>query len=1042
MKTTLFAPRRGLAWLGALLLCLLGAGQALAQFTSDIDIFSGTRTAGDRPNVLFLLDSSANWGANISGAANCFYRENGVVTANGPTADQGRKIGIEKCALYNLVDSLPVDPNRPANDNALFNIAIMFMNESPNDGNYPRRHFTPLTTDNKVALKALIAATHRTQDAGNNADYGQGMYEAYLYYKGLNRLNGGFGPNGKRDDAAFTGTRYNSPSTSSCGNNYVIVIGNGSPQNSNPEQRVEDLLRAAGGNVSPISVPAAGNDQANWSDEMARFMRGVDVSNKDDTQNIITYAIAVRAGPSDGGFPALMQSIAKEGGGMYYDATNADVLLSALIDIFNQIQAVNSVFSSVSLPVSVNASGTFANQIFMGMFRPDGDGKPRWNGNLKHYRFAFNDVTNSLSLVDAAGVGAVNPGTDFIAPGARSFWTTNSSFWANAPSGTPPSASDNPDGEVVEKGGVAQRLRDSYATAQTARRIYTCRDCAANTNLSTNTMARFNNGNTAITLADLAATSAAERTALLNWLNGTDNVSGAERGPGGTTTVRPSIHGDVLHSRPAVINYGGSTGVVVFYGGNDGMLRAINGNSPSTNDATTPANAPAIGGVIPGDELWSFVAQEHYGTLRRLRDNSPEIRLSTTVLSTVNPQTPRNYFFDGAVGIYQKINAMGVTERAIIYPTMRRGGQAMYAIDVTNPSQPLFLWKVTSASLSVLGQTWSQPRVSKVKGHANPVIVMGAGYDAAAEDAASPGTTTVGNAVLVIDAITGTLVKQFGGTGGTGVIDRSVPADVSIVDTNNDGFTDRAYAVDVGGNVYRIDFENVLTTPASNAPANWGIYKFAAMAGGNVRKFFFGPDVVLTSAFAAVLLGSGDREKPLATTGSDQFYTLLDTNKVFGTPPTAPSPIVPADLTANGVSPYAPKGCFMALETGEKVVNGAATIGGKTYFATNKPSGPSGNSCNANLGRARGYEMPLFCQAAAGQDFPGGGLPPSPVIGTVEIMLNSEGPDGANTPTTKRFDFIVGGGGPSCGSRNCVQMPNPAAGAPRKRLYWHTTTDR
>jgi type IV pilus assembly protein PilY1 len=40
------------------------------------------------------------------------------------------------------------------------------------------------------------------------------------------------------------------------------------------------------------------------------------------------------------------------------------------------------------------------------------------------------------------------------------------------------------------------------------------------------------------------------------------------------------VHGDVLHSTPVAVNYGGSTGVVVFYGANDGVFRAINANQP------------------------------------------------------------------------------------------------------------------------------------------------------------------------------------------------------------------------------------------------------------------------------------------------------------------------------------------------------------------------------------------------------------------------------------------------------------------------------
>src|SRR6185369_7226218 len=75
------------------------------------------------------------------------------------------------------------------------------------------------------------------------------------------------------------------------------------------------------------------------------------------------------------------------------------------------------------------------------------------------------------------------------------------------------------------------------------------------------------------------AASSSELSLLVDWYRGSDNFNGtpcditvspctwtsSELGPGWTTTapivkptVRPSIHGDVLHSRPVVINYGPS----------------------------------------------------------------------------------------------------------------------------------------------------------------------------------------------------------------------------------------------------------------------------------------------------------------------------------------------------------------------------------------------------------------------------------------------------------------------------------------------------
>ncbi|HEX4235898.1 MAG TPA: PilC/PilY family type IV pilus protein, partial [Caldimonas sp.] len=822
------------------LLCLLLA-PAVGE---DIDIYGEPNSNTDRPNVLLILDSSANWSSSIP-APNCFFKDNGVVTTNGPKAsnpgkEQGTKMAIEKCALYNVVDGLPVDSTQDANHDALFNVGIMLLNESPNNGAYPRKAFTALTTNNKAALKTLISNLTIGGDKGSNADFARSMYEAYLYFMGLAPYQGALAP--KRDTTAFNGNHYASPAGASCARNYLIFIANGSPQ---PSENNDALARlaAVGGNTSQISYPTSvvsSADQKNWSDEWARFMRGVDVSSSNGTQGIVTHTIAVTGASSDGLYPNFMQAIANQGGGTFHSAGDADTLVKALLQIFYEIQAVNSVFAAASLPVSVNARGTYLNQVYMGMFRPDGDGNPRWRGNLKQYMFGL-DAVGNLSLVDATGTSAISASTGFISPSAVSFWTSPSTFWSNQLLGTPPTASDSPDGEAVEKGAAAQGLRTTYVTNQTSRGVLTCIGCSANTALGTTNATRFIDANSAITAAALGVSLATDRTTLINWVRGTDNA-GDELGPTTTpaTTVRPSVHGDVLHSRPAVVNYGGTTGVVVFYGGNDGMLHAINGNQTGTG---------------AGNELWSYIPEELYGKLNRLRINSPKVLMPSTPLGL--GATRRDYFVDGPIGVYEKLAADSSVQQVIIYVAMRRGGRMLYAFDVTTPSSPTLLWRKTNADFSQLGQTWSEPRIARIRGNANPVLVFGGGYDATAEDASPAGTTTMGNAIFVLDGISGNLLRRFDVT-------RSVPADVALVDSDFDGYIDRAYAVDLSGSVYRIDFEPNLT----NGPSDWTIYRLADLSGGTTtgRKFFFGPDVVVTRAFTALMLGSGDREKPLLAT--------------------------------------------------------------------------------------------------------------------------------------------------------------------------------
>lgn len=990
---TPFAPGR--ARLAALLALALTAGSPRAE---DIDIYAGVPADADRPNVLIVLDNSANWSAAIG--KSCTLVDDPTYVPS--SQESGAKMAIEKCALYNLFHSLPTR----ADGSALFNVGLMLFNESPaaNSGGYPRRALTPVTAANKAALKKMVRDLDALADKSNNAAFAKSLHEAYLMLSAGAPYRGTAGT--KWDPAAVAAGRYVLPATSSCARNFVIFIANGGPgENTDADARA--LLAGLGGNTTALTYPSSyvkSSDQSNWADEYTRFMNSADVSAGDGRQNIVTHTIAVTGASNDGLYPNFVRAMANQGGGSFYQAGDALTLADALREIFNQVQSVDSVFSAVSLPLSASRQGTYQNQIFVGMFRPDPQAKPRWMGNLKQYKVAFDAATDSLTLVDSEGRAAISAATGFLNPNARSVWTDPSTFWINRPSGTPLSGSDSPDGEIAEKGGAGQRLRTTLSSSQDARRLYTCVDCASGAALAALPFARTS---TAITDAALGVT-AAERDALIDWVRGTENV-GTEAGPAAPSTVRPSIHGDVLHSRPVVVDYGGTTGVVVFYGTNDGTLRAVRG-------AATGADA--------GEEIWSFVAQEFFPKLLRQRDNAPAIRFPTT--SALVPAAARDYFFDGPIGIYRD----SASNRVILYPTMRRGGGTVYAIDVTDPTAPRFLWKRGAGQIPVMGQTWSEPKVARIRGLAGPALVMGAGYDDVAEDADPPLATTRGNAVLVLDALTGTVLRVFAGP------TRSVPADVALVDSDFDGYVDRAYAADLGANVYRIDFESAA---GSLGASSWTMTKIASLADPlGTRKFFYAPDIVLSRSFTGVLLGSGDREKPLRSIGSDRFYVLKDTRVTKGPPDAGATLITESQLKTIGADGSDARGCFLPLATGEKVVTSASTIAGVTFFSTNRPMGSSPRSCKVNLGEARAYELPLFCKEALSQALTGGGLPPSPVVGVLQL-----GPDagGAGGSTAKVVPFVIGG---INAKRSALEIKKvvPVIPVKRRRPYWYLESDR
>lgn len=753
------------------------------------------------------------------------------------------------------------------------------------------------------------------------------------------------------------------------------------------------------------------------ADEWAQFMhkaKAINSASGTDTikQAITTYTIDVFNAQQNAEETELYMSMARAGGGKYFAATNEAAIVEALMKILTEIQSVNSTFASASLPVNATNRTQNANQVFIGMFRPDPDANPRWFGNLKQYQIG--KVGGDLDLVDINGNAATNSQTGFIDDCATSFWTTDSSnYWANIVVNPDPASncttaiasntaySDLPDGPTVEKGAVAEILRKGNNPGSTPTWSAAGRTMLT---LSGSSLTAFTTG--AGGLAD----------DVVKFTQGIDvnNDTGLYDATTNPNQTRPSIHGDVVHSRPLPVNYG-AAGVTVYYGANDGTLRAV--------DAST------------GSERWAYVAPEHYSKLARLKDNNPSVDYKITgQIGAV----AKDYFFDGSIGIYQAA-AVGTNPPVWIYPTQRRGGRMVYAFDVSDPSvNPTLKWKhgcdasdVCDSGFSQMGQTWSTPNIAFINGYPaspaakKPVVVMGGGYDGCEDtDTLNPACgSTKGNAVYFIDAETGALITSF-------TTERAVAADVNMIDLNNDGLVDYAYAADVGGNIYRVDFVNspdpaVMTELEPSVSVNntsdanyWFMHKVAYTNGvGQGRKFLFGPALFPTGFSNYLAIVSGDREHPLITnypytslpypnkayvykddltTGVGSAAVNLDGSDMLNQTDLDDATCTSRNLLTNTDK----KGWFMYLNEngqGEQGVTSAVIVGGMVTFSTNRPLS-STLSCNTRLGEARGYFVNLFngsgaigapnnasCGGSRSSTFAGGGLPPSPVIGIVPI---------------------------------------------------------
>jgi Tfp pilus tip-associated adhesin PilY1 len=772
------------------------------------------------------------------------------------------------------------------------------------------------------------------------------------------------------------------------------------------------------------------------ADEWARLLhdRGVPVTGSSVRPSVTTYTIDVYNKQPNATQTALLMSMAKAGGGKYFAAKNEQAILDALKQIIIEIQAVNTTFASTSLPVNATNRSQNENQVFIGMFRPDPDARPRWFGNLKRYQLIASG--GNIELGDVNGKIAVNTLTGFVTPCATSYWTRDSgAYWSGLginpdPAGscagvTQSKYSDAPDGPQVEKGGAAQVLRQGNTGGASA-------SATLNRNMLTQSGA---------SLVDFSTASSGLDDAVVRFIRGED-VNNEKNNTATTSTTRPSIHGDVIHSRPLPVNYGGTTGVRVFYGANDGALHAVEANT--------------------GIERWSFVAPEFYGRLGRLKDNSPLVSYPNLPAGVSPSPTPKDYYFDGSIGLFQNAD----NSKVWIYPTMRRGGRMLYAFDVSHPDSPAFKWKAgcpnlgddtgCTAGMSGIGQTWSTPNVAFIKGYSTtaPVLVVGGGYDGC-EDAntASPACSgRKGGFVYVLDADTGALLRSF-------ATERAVAADVAMVDSDNDGSPDYAYAVDTGGNIYRIDFVGVGSSRLALAPDAWTQRKVAYTAGAG-RKFLFAPALLSAPGKVYVAVGSGDREHPLESHYPyngvvNRFYVYLDD---LAAPAATPAVNLDGLLDYSGdtnctttqVLPNSTlKGWYMNLNRygqGEQVVTSALIASGMATFSTNRPIPADAASCSTALGEARGYWVNLFnasgginvagvCGGTRSSTFVGGGLPPSPVKASGVPI------DG------KLVSVVIGavqkGSGEAAGASVSIapQRVRPAITSKRKRVYNYTSGD-
>jgi type IV pilus assembly protein PilY1 len=307
-----------------------------------------------------------------------------------------------------------------------------------------------------------------------------------------------------------------------------------------------------------------------------------------------------------------------------------------------------------------------------------------------------------------------------------------------------------------------------------------------------------------------------ERTVLnneetVNYLRGSRANEQTALNPTGIFRERSSLLGDIAHSAPVYIgesqnrnyqryNWAGADSYQafitttrtrsprVYVGANDGMLHSFNAD----------ASAPTA-----GIETFAYVPQAMKATGSRL-----------TEFASFDYE--HRFFVDGSPTVNDVyING---SWKSVLVSTLGRGGEWVFALDVTNPNDVKVLWDIKMPEVGVMPH---KPLVTRLN-NGRWSVVMGYGYNNSAGK----------SGLLVIDLEQGADLPII--TIETSATEAIGLAQIEGWDQNKNGNTDWIFAGDINGNVWKFDLSSEINT--SWTLANSGSPLFVAKDTGGNRQ--------------------------------------------------------------------------------------------------------------------------------------------------------------------------------------------------------------
>jgi type IV pilus assembly protein PilY1 len=893
-----------------------------------------------------VADSNTHFG---EGAIVTLYSANYLRWAQAEADDIGvsdqTRLEIAQTTISNFIVSNP---------NVDFGLQVFNVNAySENEKDGGRVVFGIQNMDVAAKTKVLDIINNQI-DGETNTPLCETLYEASRYFGGKSveygnddgDLDGYTANTPARDDKIESEGVYQTPFDDCTKEVFTILITDGNPT---LDRAADSAISALDGVGTAFDVDGTGNylaELAGWMhhhDLITGATATLDANGDEDfdsirnnTLNTIGFGF-VDANVEDYVEPdavKLLKTAATKGGGTYFAATDQTGLKDSLDKVIFEISKSHGSFTAPAVATNNFDRTTTLSSMYYAMFQPDRG--PRWAGNLKKLKVTAQGIEDQNELL------AINTEGNIIDT-AKTFWTTGPA-----------------DGNTVEDGGAAQMLRaktnrvflSDVKLGDEGQLLPLTRANALETHTTTEALALELN------VVDDEAHQNIDN--MLAWAKGVN----VDQVPVGDTipAIRYDVMGDPLHSKPLAINYGTAEAedIRVLVGTNAGVLHMF-------SDAGTTI-----------DESWAFMPKDFLKNISHLRENYPS--------------SEKIYGIDGTATVYiTDVDGDGAvdagTDKVWLFFGLRRGGNSYYALDISLKDTPKLMWHKTFAGA---GQSWSKPEIAYSKINtsndiAKPVLIIGAGYSPAKDNPSVGGNDTIGNGIFMLDAESGDLIWRLSGEDGLTEITTafsgtdSIPASIATLDSDADGFVDRLYAGDTGGNVWRVDMPG-------NAISDWTVVKKASLGSSidtvNDRRFFKAPTVVraliketistttvhegvetvvidrFDKPYDAILLGSGDSTNPIGIDTEDKFFMIKDEQIVTQslTGDLVPSVVELTDLKDFSDEPFkglegdalndelieatSQSGWYFDFDefSGEKSTSSALVISGVVYFGTFSPA--------------------------------------------------------------------------------------------------------